>query len=261
LPAPAADACSQPFLGKPDQRQIGFARMRVQLLRLQERIFGRTEQAERLLALALFKPQKKIAGVRHFASITEMLEKINVEKIYPGKTEADYRALMENSFTDRLEKYGVWAFDLIEPDENIIYVGENAPEGDGWMQDEDTLDTWFSSGMWTFSTLGWPDNFKDGIKSGELAKFHPTAVLETGFEILTLWVSRMILMSYYALGEKPFSDVYLHGMILDDKGKKMSKSKGNGIDPLDVIAKYGTDPLRLALLIGGTPGNNARMSW
>ncbi|MDD4902339.1 MAG: class I tRNA ligase family protein [Patescibacteria group bacterium] len=132
---------------------------------------------------------------------------------------------------------------------------------DIWTQDEDTLDTWFSSGMWTFSTLGWPDTYKDGIKSGDLAKFHPTAVLETGFEILTLWVSRMILMSYYALGEKPFSDVYLHGMILDDKGKKMSKSKGNGIDPLDVIAKYGTDSLRLALLIGSTPGNNSRMSW
>jgi valyl-tRNA synthetase len=141
-----------------------------------------------------------------------------------------------------------------------IYVGENAPAGDDWIQDEDTLDTWFSSGMWTFSTLGWPDNFKNGVKSGDLAKFHPTAVLETGFEILTLWVSRMILMSYYALGEKPFSDVYLHGMILDDKGKKMSKSKGNGIDPLDVIAKYGTDALRLALLIGNTPGNNARLS-
>jgi valyl-tRNA synthetase len=141
-----------------------------------------------------------------------------------------------------------------------IFVGEEKPEGDGWTQDEDTLDTWFSSGMWTFSTLGWPNNFKDGVKSGDLAKFHPTAVLETGFEILTLWVSRMILMSYYALGEKPFSDVYLHGMILDDKGKKMSKSKGNGIDPLDVIAKYGTDSLRLSLLIGNTPGNNARMS-
>ena len=144
---------------------------------------------------------------------------------------------------------------------NEIFVGEEETKGEGWIQDEDTLDTWFSSGMWTFSTLGWPDTFKNGVKSEDLAKFHPTAVLETGFEILTLWVSRMILMSYYALGEKPFSDVYLHGMVLDDKGKKMSKSKGNGIDPLDVIAKYGNDPLRLALLIGNTPGNNARMSW
>ncbi len=142
-----------------------------------------------------------------------------------------------------------------------IFVGEAVPKGKGWVQDEDTLDTWFSSGMWTFSTLGWPDTYKNGVKSGDLAKFHPTAVLETGFEILTLWVSRMILMSYYALGEKPFSDVYLHGNILDEHGKKMSKSKGNGVDPLDVIAKYGTDALRLSLLIGSTPGNNSRMSW
>jgi valyl-tRNA synthetase len=114
--------------------------------------------------------------------------------------------------------------------------------------------------MWTFSTLGWPDNFKDGVKSGDLAKYHPTAVLETGFEIITLWVSRMILMSYYALGEKPFSNVYLHGMVLDANGKKMSKSKGNGIDPLTVIEQYGTDALRLSLMIGSTPGNNTRMS-
>ncbi|MFA5247636.1 MAG: valine--tRNA ligase [Patescibacteria group bacterium] len=142
-----------------------------------------------------------------------------------------------------------------------VFVGENAPEGNDWTQDEDTLDTWFSSGMWTFSTLGWPDNFKDGKKINELAKFHPTQLLDTGSEIITLWVSRMILMSYYALGEKPFSNVYLHGMILDEKGKKMSKSKGNGIDPLEVIAKYGNDALRLALLIGSTPGNNAKMSW
>ncbi len=141
-----------------------------------------------------------------------------------------------------------------------VVVGEK-PEGKDWIQDEDTLDTWFSSGMWTISTLGYPDNFKDGVKSGDLAKFHPTAVLETGFEIITLWVSRMILMSYYALGEKPFSNAYLHGMVLDDKGKKMSKSKGNGIDPLDVIAKYGNDALRLSLLIGSTPGNNLKMSW
>jgi valyl-tRNA synthetase len=216
------------------------------------------DKAEKILQTGV---KKKIAVVHHFSSITEMLKEVKVEKIYPGKTETDYRALMENSFQDRLEKNGVWAFELVEPDEKIIFVGNETPEGEGWVQDEDTLDTWFSSGMWTFSTLGWPDNCKDGIKSGDLAKFHPTAVLETGFEILTLWVSRMILMSYYALGEKPFSDVYLHGMILDDKGKKMSKSKGNGIDPLDVIAKYGNDALRLALLIGSTPGNNARMSW
>ena len=121
------------------------------------------------------------------------------------------------------------------------------------IQDEDTLDTWFSSGTWTFSTLGWPEKTKD------LDTFHPTMILETGYEIITLWVSRMIMMSLYALEETPFKHVYLHGMVLDDKGKKMSKSKGNGIDPLDMITKYGTDALRLSILTGNTPGTNMRL--
>ncbi len=141
-----------------------------------------------------------------------------------------------------------------------IHVGTEPPQGDGWTQDPDVLDTWFSSGMWTFSTLGWPETFRDGTKSGDLVRFHPTQVLETGYEILTLWVSRMIMMSLFAVGEIPFEKVYLHGMVLDKHGKKMSKSKGNGIDPMDVIAQYGTDAVRLALLIGNTPGNNMRIS-
>lgn len=141
-----------------------------------------------------------------------------------------------------------------------VYCGENAPEGEGWRQDEDTLDTWFSSGMWTFSTLGWPDTFQNGVKSGDLARFHPTQMLNTGYEILTLWVSRMVMMSFFALGEIPFNKVYLHGTILDAKGKKMSKSKGNGVDPLDVISEYGADALRLSLLMGATPGNDNRYS-
>ncbi|MEI6836135.1 MAG: valine--tRNA ligase [Candidatus Falkowbacteria bacterium] len=144
--------------------------------------------------------------------------------------------------------------------EEEIYCGETAPEGEGWRKDEDTLDTWFSSGMWTFSTLGWPDNYKDGLKIGDLAKFHPTQILETGYEILTLWVSRMVMMSFFALGEIPFEKVYLHGTILDKKGKKMSKSKGNGVDPLDAIEQYGADALRLSLLMGATPGNDSRYS-
>ncbi|MFA6995520.1 MAG: valine--tRNA ligase [Patescibacteria group bacterium] len=139
-----------------------------------------------------------------------------------------------------------------------IYVGEKTPEGDGWTHDQDTLDTWFSSGMWTFSTLGWPDNYKNNIKSGDLSRFHPTQVIETGYDILTLWVSRMIMMSFFALQEIPFEKVYLHGTVLDKNGKKMSKSKGNGVDPLDIIDKYGADALRLSLLMGSTPGNDSR---
>ncbi len=141
-----------------------------------------------------------------------------------------------------------------------IYVDINPPKDiENWEQDSDVLDTWFSSGMWTFSTMGWPDTFQDGKKTGDLAKFHPTQVLETGYEILTLWVSRMIMMSLFAIGEIPFENVYLHGMVLDEHGKKMSKSKGNGIDPMDVIEKFGTDAVRLSLLIGNTPGNNLRI--
>jgi len=145
-------------------------------------------------------------------------------------------------------------------DGRLVYVGLEKPEGEGWSQDEDSLDTWFSSGMWTFSTLGWPDTFANGVKSGDLQKFHPTQVLNTGYEILTLWVSRMIMMSLFAVGEIPFETVYLHGMILDANGKKMSKSKGNGIDPISVIDKFGTDAVRLSLLIGSTPGNDTRVS-
>lgn len=122
--------------------------------------------------------------------------------------------------------------------------------GSGWEQDPDVLDTWFSSGMWTFSTLD---------KAGDLKQFHPTQVLETGYDILFFWVARMILMTTYALGEVPFEHVYLHGLVRDKQGRKMSKSLGNGIDPLDMIAKYGTDALRIALVSGTTPGNDSRL--
>ncbi len=122
-----------------------------------------------------------------------------------------------------------------------------------WKQDPDTLDTWFSSGIWTFSTLGWPE------KTEDFKYFHPTSVLETGYDILPFWVSRMILMTTYTLGEIPFKTVYLHGMVRDKQGRKMSKSLDNGIDPLDMIEKYGTDALRLSLVIGTTPGNDTRI--
>lgn len=145
-----------------------------------------------------------------------------------------------------------------------IYVGEEAPDssrhGDGWVQDQDTLDTWFSSSLWTFSTLGWPENFSNGQKTGDLARFHPTQVLETGYEIITLWVSRMIMMSLFALDEVPFKKVYLHGMILDKEGKKMSKSKGNGVDPIAMIEKFGADAARLSIIMGSTPGSDSRFS-
>lgn len=153
-----------------------------------------------------------------------------------------------------------------ESEDREIYVGIEGPEGDGWVQDEDTLDTWFSSGLWTFSTLAKKAEdikIKDGnlyIDSDDFRNFHPTAVLETGYDILFFWVARMIIMTTYAVGEIPFQDVYLHGLIRDDKGRKMSKSLGNVIDPLDMIKKYGTDATRLSLVVGTTPGNDMNLS-
>jgi len=134
------------------------------------------------------------------------------------------------------------------------FVGIEAPEGEGWQQDPDTLDTWFSSGSWTFSTLGWPEQTKD------LADYHPTSWMQMGYEILYLWLMRMVLMSTYALGEIPFRDAYIHGMLRNEHGKKFSKSDANGIDPIDIIEKYGCDALRLCVLSGNTPGNDSRFS-
>ncbi len=137
-----------------------------------------------------------------------------------------------------------------------IDAPETCPKCDSQsiFQDPDTLDTWFSSGLWTFSTLGWPN------KSEDLENYHPTSVMETGYDILFFWVARMILMTTYALGEIPFEKVYLHGLVRDEQGRKMSKSLGNVIDPLDMIAKYGTDATRLSLLVGNTPGNDMKLS-
>ncbi len=150
----------------------------------------------------------------------------------------------------------VWYKKDAEGNETETYCGFKAPAGSDWVQDEDTLDTWFSSGLWTFSTLGWPDK-------EEFAKhrmYHPTSVLETGYDIIFFWVARMVLMSTYFLGEVPFKTVYLHGLVRDAQGRKMSKSLGNIIDPLTVSEKYGTDAVRLSLIIGTGPGNDLKMS-
>lgn len=135
-----------------------------------------------------------------------------------------------------------------------IYCGVEAPEGEGWEQDPDTLDTWFSSGLWTFSTLGWPDEDSVDFKT-----YHPTTLLETGYDILFFWVARMILMSEYLVGTVPFKTVYLHGLVRDEQGRKMSKSLGNTINPLDVAQEFGADALRLALIMGSTPGNDVKV--
>ena len=122
-------------------------------------------------------------------------------------------------------------------------------------QDEDVLDTWFSSGLWPFETLGWPENTKD------LRHFYPTATLVTGYDIIFFWVARMVMMGLRFGGDVPFRDVFIHGLVRDSEGRKMSKSLGNGIDPVEVIEKYGADTLRFMLITGNTPGNDMRFYW
>lgn len=132
-------------------------------------------------------------------------------------------------------------------------VARTSP-GEGWTQDPDTLDTWFSSGLWTFSTLGWPN------ETADFKKFHPTSVLETGYDIIFFWVARMVLMSTFLTGQIPFKTVYLHGMVRDERGRKLSKSLGNNIDPRELSAKYGTDAVRMAMIVGTAPGADVHFS-
>ncbi|WP_406072276.1 valine--tRNA ligase [Micromonospora sp. NBC_01638] len=143
------------------------------------------------------------------------------------------------------------------PAGEIVCVGpdEQPPTGDGWRQDEDVLDTWFSSALWPFSTLGWPEQTPD------LAKFYPTSVLVTGYDILFFWVARMMMFGLYAMdGKQPFDVVALHGMVRDEHGKKMSKSFGNVVDPLDWIDRFGADATRFTLARGANPGQDVPVS-
>ena len=149
--------------------------------------------------------------------------------------------------------------------EKKVFVAENKNEAQkiankyykknvDLVQDEDVLDTWFSSALWPFATLGWPE------KSYELKRFYPTSVLVTGFDIIFFWVARMMMMGSYLIGKEPFSKVYVHALVRDEKGQKMSKSKGNVIDPLDIIKKYGADSLRFTLISMAAPGRDVKLS-
>jgi valyl-tRNA synthetase len=148
------------------------------------------------------------------------------------------------------------------PDGSMVCVGPDDPapdEAEGWTQDEDVLDTWFSSGLWPFSTLGWPEQTED------LAKFYPTSVLVTGYDILFFWVVRMMMFGLYAMrenpaGAEPFRAVALHGMVRDKFGKKMSKTRGNGVDPIDWMDRYGTDAVRFTFARGANPGADVPVS-
>lgn len=135
-----------------------------------------------------------------------------------------------------------------------VYVGEVKPLGEGWKQDEDSLDTWFSSALWPFSTLGWPEDTDD------YKRFFPTNTLVTGYDIIFFWVARMVFQSKYLTGQRPFKDVLIHGIIRDELGRKVSKSLGNGVDMMEVVDKYGIDSLRYFLTTTASPGQDIRYS-
>ncbi|SDI92357.1 valine--tRNA ligase [Salimicrobium halophilum] len=138
-----------------------------------------------------------------------------------------------------------------------VYVGKEAPEDvENWKQDEDVLDTWFSSALWPFSTMGWPDEDNEDFK-----RYFPTNALVTGYDIIFFWVSRMIFQSIEFTDRRPFEDVLIHGLVRDGEGRKMSKSLGNGVDPMDVIDKYGADSLRYLLSTSSAPGQDMRFTW
>src|SRR4030081_668353 len=148
----------------------------------------------------------------------------------------------------------VWYCDECEE----TYVAEQPPDkcgacGGELRRDPDVLDTWFSSALWPFSTLGWPD------ETPELKRYYPTPVLGTGFDIIFFWVARIMMMGIHFMGNVPFRDVFIHTRVLDEKGQKMSKTKGNVVDPLDIIDEYGADALRFALAIAAGQGRDIRL--
>ena len=208
--------------------------------------------------------EKSVQTVKHFKTIEQLFKTYDPEQDYPGKSIKEIKQWWAKrpELNNRIKKYGIWVIELGQVSERELYVGVEPPKDDGWHQDEDTLDTWFSSGLWTFSTLNWPASAKATAgkpgKSNDLKTFHPTSWMQMGYEILFFWMARMILMSTYVLDQIPFKDVYLHGMLRDELGKKFSKSAGTSVDPLEIIKQYGTDALRFSLISGITPGNDSR---
>ncbi|HWS34656.1 MAG TPA: valine--tRNA ligase [Actinoplanes sp.] len=181
-------------------------------------------------------------------------------KIEPAELSKRYFAWVDNMHDWCISRQLWWGHRIpvwYGPEGQIVCVGpdEQPPTGEGWHQDEDVLDTWFSSGLWPFSTLGWPE------QTAELEKFYPTSVLVTGYDILFFWVARMMMFGLYAMdGKQPFDVINLHGMVRDQFGKKMSKSFGNVVDPLDWIERYGADATRFTLARGANPGSDVPIS-
>jgi valyl-tRNA synthetase len=181
-----------------------------------------------------------------------------VVKISPVEMEPRYFEWVDNMHDWCISRQLWWGHRIpvwYGPNGEMKVIGPDESAPQGWVQDEDVLDTWFSSALWPFSTLGWPDETED------LKKFYPTSVLVTGYDILFFWVARMMIFSLFAMdGKHPFDVIALHGLVRDKNGKKMSKSKGNVIDPLEFMDKYGSDALRFALARGANPGTDQALA-